>query len=106
MRFLVPCAVTAAQAGPIARSVFVAERAPAFAGTTNDSSQLLLEIRRHFLLLQVGGEVLLDRDVDERSPDRRVRGVGVEVLVLDAAGLHRQQDEVALLPVLALALDD
>src|SRR5262249_41035322 len=74
--------------------------------TTHYSPASFLEIRGYFLLLQIGGEIFLDRDVDERRPDRRMRGIGVEVLVLDAARLHRQQHEVAFLPVLALALDD
>src|SRR5262249_35974874 len=66
----------------------------------------LLDVGRDFLLLEVGGEIFLDRDVDEGGPDRRMRGIGVEMLMLDAAGLHRQQHQIALLPVLALALDD
>src|SRR6185312_11446517 len=37
---------------------------------------------------------------------RRVVGIGVEMLVLDAAGLHRQKDEIALFPLPALAFDD
>src|SRR5580704_18542069 len=69
-------------------------------------SSALLEIRRVLGLLQVGGEKLLDWDVDEGRPDRGRARIEVEMLELDAAGLHRQQDEIALLPVLALAVDD
>src|SRR5882672_11101330 len=46
---------------------------------------LLLKIRRHFLLLEVGSEIFLNRDIDEGRPDRRLRRIGIEVLVLDAA---------------------
>src|SRR5262245_28018316 len=67
---------------------------------------LFLEVRGHFLLLQVGGEIFLDWNIDEGCPDRRLRGIGIEVLVLDAAGLHRQQHQVAFLPILAFAFDD
>src|SRR5262245_368092 len=65
----------------------------------------LLEVRRYFLLLQIGGEIFLDRNIDEGYPERRLRGVGIEMLVLDSFGLHGQQHQVAFLPVLALAID-
>src|SRR5258708_29653036 len=64
------------------------------------------EIGRVFRLLQVRRQVLLDRDVDEGRPDRRLLRIEIEMLVLDAGGFHRQQDEIALLPILALAVDD
>src|SRR5579875_3071959 len=50
--------------------------------------------------------MLHDRRVDERNPRRRALRVEVEVLMLDAAGFHGQEDEVALFPIPALALHD
>src|SRR5438477_2369242 len=67
---------------------------------------LLLEIRRDLLLFQIGGEVLLDWDVDECRPDRRVGRIGIEMLMLDAGRFHREQDEIAFFPVLPLAVHD
>src|ERR1700722_12268898 len=66
----------------------------------------LPEIRRVLRLLQVRRQVLLDRNVDEGGPDRGLLRVEIEMLMLDPFGLHRQQDEIALLPILALAVDD
>src|SRR6266568_9502137 len=70
------------------------------------SPLLFFEVRRHFLLLEIGGEILLDRNIDEGRPDRWRRGIGIEMLVLDAAGFHRQQHKITFLPVLALTFHD
>src|SRR5215212_5662885 len=49
--------------------------------------------------------MLLHRGVDESRPDRGLV-VEIEVLMLDAARLHRQQDKIAFFPVPALTIDD
>src|SRR4051812_1352171 len=68
---------------------------------------LLLEVRRNLALLQIRGEIFLDRHVDEGGPDRRAFfRLGIEVLVLDAFRLHRQQHEIAFLPRPLLTVDD
>src|SRR5215208_1238125 len=72
----------------------------------NGCALSFLEIRRHFFLLEIRCQIFLDRDVYEGGPDRRLRRIGIEMLVLDSAWLHRQQHEITLLPIFALALDD
>ena len=47
-----------------------------------------------------------ERDRHERRPHRRFVGIEIEVLMLDSAGLHWKQDQAALFPVDAFALDD
>ena len=51
--------------------------------------------------------MLVDRHIDEGDPARGAfLRLQVEMLVLDAARRHRQKDEIAFLPILALAVDD
>src|SRR5204863_2719282 len=69
-------------------------------------SQCLAEVRGILDLLHRRGDVLEQRQIDEGDPDRRaLLGLEIEMLVLDAAGFHRQQNEIALLPVPTLAVD-
>src|SRR5664279_2713281 len=58
-----------------------------------------LKLRRYLGLLHLRGEMLDDGNGDEGDPQRRRAGLRIEVLMLDAARLHRQQQQVALLPV-------
>src|SRR5690242_15647100 len=66
-----------------------------------------IEIRRVLHLLQVGSDMLVDRHIDEGDPAcGPFCRFQIEMLVLHAAGRHRQQDKIAFAPVLALAVDD
>src|SRR5688500_12369948 len=49
--------------------------------------------------------MFLDRHIDKGGPDRRLV-VEIEMLMLDATRLHRQQYEIALFPIPALAVYD
>src|SRR5689334_11476585 len=86
--------------------------------TTNNAKRitasLSLELRRVFALLHSVRDLVVKGLVNIGHPERRRIAVQIEVLVLHAAGLDRQQDQIAALPIeplpvadgIALALDD
>src|SRR5262245_38930757 len=68
-------------------------------------SALRLEQRRALGLRDTGSDVSEERHVRERDPAALRARIDVEMLVLDAARLDRQEQKVAGLPVNALAVD-
>ena len=65
-----------------------------------------LKLRRFLALLHAVGDFVMEGFVDIRHPARGRITIEIEMLVFHAAGLNRQQNQIAALPVLALTFDD
>ncbi len=78
-----------------------------FAGTLDrGSSWFSFPIRGVFAVLQPASQGVGERMVPKGHPAGRSSGSFVEVLVLAALWLHRQDDQVPFFPVHLLAVDD
>ena len=66
---------------------------------------LLLEILQHLDLYELARRFLPLGQVDEGDPLRR-DAIIIEMLMFNATGFDRQENEVALFPVMAFAVTD